>query len=386
MKHQRKARLAGRSAALRWLADPVAAVPDTALPGLYASALAAPKIIVMASVVSIGLTVTAALRTGWTVFWVFLLVELVLLTLRLHNTRRVRQIYRAGRVPAIEPSMRLSIAWCAQQGLTSLAIALSDDMPLLIVTIAFILGLIAPICGRNYAMPRLATLMVMLCDLPFKLGLALAGEPVLWLLLPTTIPLFVGARTLLGNFGWMLARSLETAEHNRRLAGHDPLTGLVNRHGLDETLARLTDTPQRPLVLLCIDLDRFKPVNDRYGHAAGDSVLVQVAARLREVTPDHGFIVRLGGDEFMVAVGGLAIEDAGRFAQRLHHALATPHYILDDNAQVPVGASVGYACFPEDAATFDALRRRADAALYASKRSGRLRRYDVSLTRISDAA
>ncbi|MEH3038981.1 MAG: GGDEF domain-containing protein [Sphingomonas paucimobilis] len=386
MVHQRKARLAGGNAALRWLADPVVAVPDTALSGLYASVLAAPRVVVMAALTSAAISITAALRTGERAFWIFLLLDLTVLALRLQRFHRARRAIRAGRLPAIEPSMLLSLAWCALQGLMAFTIALTGDMPLLVVTLAFILGLTAPICARNYAMPRMATLMVMLCDLPFKLGLALSGEPLLWLLLPLTVPFFLGVRALLGNFGRMLGLSLETAEHNRRLAGRDSLTGLVNRHGLDETLARMTDTPERPVVLLCIDLDRFKPVNDLYGHAAGDSVLVEVAARLRKVTPHHGFIARLGGDEFMVAVGGLTPDDAGPFAQALHYALATPHYRLDDGAQAAVGASVGYACFPEDAATFDQLRRRADAALYASKRSGVLRRYDASLSQISDAA
>lgn len=382
----RKARLAGDNATLRWLADPVVAVPDTALPALYASVLAAPAVVVMAALTSAAISITAALRTGQVAFWIFLFLDLAVLALRLQRLLQGRLAVRAGRLPAIEPSMLLSLAWCALQGMMAFTIALTGDMPLLVVTLAYILGLTAPICARNYAMPRMATLMVMLCDLPFKLGLALSGEPLLWLLLPMTVPFFIGVRALLGNFGRMLALSLEAAEHNRRLAGRDSLTGLVNRHGLNETLARLTDTPQRPLILLCIDLDRFKPVNDRYGHAAGDSVLVEVAARLRAVTPDHGFIARLGGDEFMVAVAGLTPDDAARFAQRLHHALSTPQYRLDDTAQAAVGASVGYACFPDDAATFDELRQRADAALYASKRSGRLRRYDASLSRISDAA
>lgn len=386
MKQQRKARLAGNNATLHWLADPVVVVPEAARSALYASATAAPKVFVMASLASITVSTTAAIRTGQSIFWVFLLLELGMLSLRLRDIRRIRRFHRAGREPAVEPSMRLSIIWCALQGLTAFAIALTGDAALLIIAIAFIFGLIPSICGRNYAMPRLATLLVMLCDLPFKFGLALSGEPLVWLLLPMTIPLFLSVRALLGNFGQMLALSLQAAEHNRHLAGHDPLTGLVNRHGLDETLARMSDTPQRSLALLCIDLDRFKPVNDRYGHAAGDSVLVEVAVRLRKVTPNHGYIARLGGDEFMVAVGGLTADDVGRFAERLHRALSAHGYRVDDTVHLPVGASVGYACFPEDAATLDQLRRHADAALYASKRSGTLRRYDASIGPRSDAA
>lgn len=386
MEHQRKARLAGGNATLAWLADPVVAVPDAARSMLYASALAAPSVVILAALTGLSISIAAAARTGLSAFWILSLLELTVLLLRLHTVRRTRRDYRDGKLPPIESSMRLSIGWCALQGLTAFTIALSGDMVLIVIATAFILGLVAPICARNYAMPRLATLMVMLCDLPFKVGLALSNEPLLWLLFPMTVPLLIGVRALLGNFGRILALSLEAVEHHRHLASHDPLTGLVNRHGLDDALARLADPPQRPLVLLCIDLDRFKPVNDRYGHAAGDSVLVEVAARLRQVAPDTAAIARLGGDEFIVAIRDLPPDAAGALADRMHHALSARRYRIDDTVAAPVGASIGYACFPEDAATLDQLRRRADAALYAAKRAGRLCRYDDSLAAVNDAA
>jgi diguanylate cyclase (GGDEF)-like protein len=386
MEHQRKARLAGGNGALAWLADPVVAVPDAARPMLYAAILAAPKVVVMGALTGITISLAAALRTGLSIFWVFSFLEVVVLLLRLRTIGQVRHAYRAGRLPTIEGSMLLSIGWCALQGLSALVIALTGDLVLTTIATAFILGLVAPICARNYAMPRMATLMVMLCDLPFKVGLALSGELLLWMLLPMTLPLFIGVRALLGSFGRMLALSLEAAERQRHLASHDPLTGLVNRHGLDDALARLADPPHRPLVLLCIDLDRFKPVNDRYGHAAGDSVLVEVAARLRQVAPDTAAIARLGGDEFIVAIRDLPPDAAQTLAEQVHHALSARRYRIDDDIAAPVGASIGYACFPEDAATLDQLRRRADAALYAAKRAGRLYRYDDSLAPVNDVA
>lgn len=386
MEHQRKARLSGNNAALAWLADPVVAVPDAARPMLLAVILSAPSVVVMAALSGLSISIAAAFRTGFVGFWILSALEVAVLLARLYVIRAARCEERDGRLSPIEPSMLLSIAWCALQGMTAFAIALSRDMVLMTIATAFILGLVAPICARNYALPRLATLMVMLCDLPFKIGLALSGEPLLWLLLPMTLPLFIGVRALLGNFGRMLALSLEAAERNRYLAAHDPLTGLVNRHGLDEALARMADRPQGPLMLLCIDLDRFKPVNDLYGHAAGDSVLVEVAARLREATSDTALIARLGGDEFMVAVRDVTPDAVRSLAERLHRALSARRYRIADDIAVPVGASVGYACLPEDATTLDQLRRRADAALYASKRAGRLYRYDDSLARIGHAA
>lgn len=386
MDYQRKARLSGNDAILAWLADPVVKVPDAIRPVLYAGALSAPSVVVMAALTGISISCAAALRTGESIFWLFCSAELLLLALRMETVRQVRHARRTRERPVIDSSMRLSITWCALQGLTAFIVTLTGDLLLMIVAAAFIFGLVAPICARNYAMPRLATLMVMLCDLPFKIGLALSGEPLLWLLLPMTVPLFIGVRTLLGNFGRILATSLEAAERNRHLAGHDPLTGLVNRHGLNETLARFADRALDPVALICIDLDRFKPVNDRYGHAAGDAVLVEVAARLRQAAPDQAFIARLGGDEFIVAVRNLTPDAAGSLAARVRDALSTQRYRIIDDVTAPVTASVGYACLPEDAATIDQLRHHADAALYASKRTGHLFRYDDSVRRINDAA
>ena len=386
MDYQRKARLSGNNPILAWLADPVVQVPDAARPMLYACALSAPSVVVMAGLTGMSISVAAAIRTGESIFWLLLAAELILLALRLEALRRAGHANRRGDRPAIEPSMRLSLGWCALQGLSAFLITRTGDVVLMTLATAFVLGLVAPICARNYAMPRMATLMMILCDLPLKIGLAMSREPLLWLLLPMTVPLFIGVRALLGNFGRILAASLEAAEHNRHLANHDPLTGLVNRHGVNERLGRLADRSLGPMVLICIDLDQFKPVNDRYGHAAGDTVLVEVAARLRQATPDQAFIARLGGDEFIVAVRHLTPEAAAALAERIRDALSAQRYRIAPDVTAPVTASVGYACLPEDAATVDELRHHADAALYASKRTGRLFRYDDSLDRMHDAA
>lgn len=371
---------------MTWLVAPVIRVPEAARPSLCAALLTAPAVVVMAAVTGLTLTVTSALRTGHAEFWILSIVELALLLLRVHAIRAVRRSFAADELPSIDRSVLLAIAWCALQGLSALAITLTGDMVLIVIATAFILGMVAPICARNYPAPRLAVLMVMLCDTPFKIGLALSGEPLLWLLLPMTLPLFIGVKTLLHNFGSVLARSLEAAEHNRHLAGHDTLTGLVNRHGVDERLPVMTATPARPLTLICIDLDRFKPVNDRYGHAAGDSVLVEVAARLRHVAPAIALIARLGGDEFVVAVPDLSSDDARSLAERVMHALSRRQYHIDDGLRLRIGASVGYACFPDDADTATVLRRHADTALYASKHSGQVRRYADPATGRVDAA
>lgn len=165
----------------------------------------------------------------------------------------------------------------------------------------------------------------------------------------------------------MLVDLLQLQHQTRDLAHTDPLTGLANRRALDERIAALLgkgrDAGAFKLALL--DLDGFKPVNDRHGHAFGDRLLCGVADRLREAIGDDGLVARQGGDEFAVLIPpGSALHDAP-VAARLLIALARPHTI--DGVPVQVGASVGVARWPADGADADALFEHADRALYQAK-------------------
>ena len=156
------------------------------------------------------------------------------------------------------------------------------------------------------------------------------------------------------------------------LSQHDPLTGLPNRSRLrdylEQNLASLRS--DSTLTLLYIDLDRFKPVNDTLGHAAGDEVLMGVASRLRERTRDGDLVARLGGDEFVVALHRMS-EDGGidRLCNRIIEALSAP-FIYEDQ-QISIGASIGVALAPDDASQANELLRCADIALYQAKDAGR---------------
>ncbi|PXA94217.1 GGDEF domain-containing protein [Nostoc sp. 3335mG] len=375
MNRQRKARLGGRNPLMRWLVDPTTDIPEDAVPVLYGSLLAAPGTVIAAAMASLIVVGLAFLRTGDPRFGIFAAIEVALLLLRCRAIRRCANHFRAGTQPSIERSVALLLGWCALQGAMSFTIALTGDLPMIVIATAFIVGLVAPICARHYAAPRLAVVSVMLLDIPFKIGLALSGQPMLWILVPLGIPLFMSVRVLLRNFATLLAASLNSAEQNHRLASHDPLTGLRNRQGLAESLAQLIVAPDQRLALLCLDLDRFKPLNDQYGHAAGDAALVAVAERLRAIGGDTALIARLGGDEFLLAVSGLTPDQAQQLAERTAQAIAGRGYAIDGAGQVEVGVSIGYACFPEDATSVAQLRTRADDALYRAKRSGGVQRH-----------
>jgi diguanylate cyclase (GGDEF)-like protein/PAS domain S-box-containing protein len=167
----------------------------------------------------------------------------------------------------------------------------------------------------------------------------------------------------------------EAAEALSQLALHDPLTSLPNRSlfmdRLGQSLRRL-DRRDRVLAVLFVDLDRFKAINDRFGHAAGDETLLAVGGRLREVLRPHDTVARLGGDEFVVLCEDLEDDRAAvRVAERVLAALGRP--ILCGDHAVVSSASIGIALTRRSDATPDALLRDADMAMYRAKETGRNR-------------
>jgi diguanylate cyclase (GGDEF)-like protein len=160
-------------------------------------------------------------------------------------------------------------------------------------------------------------------------------------------------------------RSRTQAELLAHAATHDPLTGLANRAALDERAA-VTDAGE---VLLFLDLDGFKEVNDRLGHAAGDAVLQAVAERLVRCLRADDLAARFGGDEFAVLLGGEPDPElAGQVAGRIVRALGEPFGVA--GATVQVSASVGIA-LPEPGLDHPAMLQHADRALYAAKDAGK---------------
>lgn len=162
-----------------------------------------------------------------------------------------------------------------------------------------------------------------------------------------------------------------------RLSRVDALTGLPNRRQLDErlelSLARL-QRARTPVALLCLDVDRFKQVNDTHGHAGGDIVLQAFASRLLECVRATDLVARPGGDEFVVLLDDAVPGAAERVADGIIHAMQAPVDVR--GVPVPVATSIGIAhAVPED--TPEDLMAAADAALYAAKESGR-NRYRVA--------
>lgn len=173
-----------------------------------------------------------------------------------------------------------------------------------------------------------------------------------------------------------ISRLKEQERRLRIMAHYDALTGMPNRvlfaDRLQQAMA-LTKRQNGKLAVVYIDLDEFKPVNDAFGHEAGDQLLVEVATRMRAELREEDSLARIGGDEFAAIIMNVQDEAAlESLLARLLQQVATPVWVADHN--VEVSASIGYTLFPQaEDLDGDQLLRQADHAMYQAKRRGRNR-------------
>lgn len=187
-------------------------------------------------------------------------------------------------------------------------------------------------------------------------------------MLAALIMAFIAAR-----FGSVFS-ALQTSEaENRHLAKHDRLTGLLNRSGFDDVLhASLAKVTERPFSLFCLDLDKFKAVNDTYGHPAGDAVLKTLAVRFADRVAERGVVARLGGDEFVIIVDHtVSRADVMGLASALIVEAQVP--VLFEGQLLRVGSSIGVAFAPDHGTIAREIVPLADQALYLAKKRGRNR-------------
>jgi diguanylate cyclase (GGDEF)-like protein/PAS domain S-box-containing protein len=169
-----------------------------------------------------------------------------------------------------------------------------------------------------------------------------------------------------------VTRRIDAEQKLAHAARHDALTGLPNRLLFRDRMDAAFSQARRggKFALLCLDLDRFKEVNDTLGHPIGDSLLIDVAARLREQLRETDTLARLGGDEFAIIQTGLVgQQDSVALARRLIACVSAPYDI--DGHHLVVGVSIGIAIAPEDGTQYEDLFKAADMALYRAKGDGR---------------
>jgi two-component system, sensor histidine kinase LadS len=171
------------------------------------------------------------------------------------------------------------------------------------------------------------------------------------------------------------ARLQESQQSLHHLAYHDKLTGLANRALMDDRIAQAIERARRNLsmvAVLLVDLDRFKPINDSYGHAIGDQVLKSIATRLEDCVRSSDTVARIGGDEFVAVLDTLrSTEHADRVAVSIAASLARPFPVAGD--QIVISASVGLALYPVHGMDAQSLIKKADQAMYP-KITGRVKK------------
>ena len=204
----------------------------------------------------------------------------------------------------------------------------------------------------------------------FEVCLQVGAEVMWWSL--TGKPKFTAQRVFEGyrGVGSDVTRVKRANDRARFLAHYDELTGLANRRLFRETLdARFRVAEASPIALLCLDLDRFKAVNDTRGHPTGDQLLVAVARRLERQVRAGDLCARLGGDEFAIVLWGADTALARAIADRIVVEVSRAYAI--DGHQLDVGVSIGVAMAWPAATSYEALLKDADAALYQAKANGR---------------
>lgn len=364
---------------LRWLTDPGPDVGPEIRGRLLAELFTSPRAVVMAVLNGLVLNGAAMLLCGRGLFGAFMVGEVVLAFVRLAEVRRAALAARRGHPTPTDAFLVSSIAWCALQGATAFTCLESGQLSLEILATATIMGLMGPICARNYPAPRLASLLFCLCEAPFIAGALATGDP--WMIvLVLQLPLYIiGSITIIRRFQTMAIGTLQAQHDSQHRARHDPLTGLLNRLGLAEA-SQAVGNGSGPMAVFYLDLDGFKHVNDTLGHHVGDLLLQATAQRLVSVTRRDDIAVRLGGDESVVLAHDMTLTEAEVFADRLIEIVSrTPHDLGGGN-RAAVGVSVGFATAPGNSADLDELRRCADTALYRAKAAGKgvRRRFELA--------
>jgi diguanylate cyclase (GGDEF)-like protein len=167
-----------------------------------------------------------------------------------------------------------------------------------------------------------------------------------------------------------ISKRREREESFKLQAELDPLTGMFNRRGGEQKAQELFDMAKgnnTSFAVFMIDLDNFKPVNDRYGHDAGDEVLIRISERLQNIIRGDDLLIRWGGDEFLVVIKqNQTLMEISKIADKYLNTIKEEIEISSD-ATVQLGASIGIASFPEHGATLEILARYADEAMYKVK-------------------
>lgn len=249
-------------------------------------------------------------------------------------------------------------------GMTATIIFLQPDLSLQMLATGLMFGYCAGVVSRVGIRPKIATTALTVTALPPVAAAVLWNDAPHFIICTVFLVFLLGSFETVRHVHQTAVRHVSMRLEMATLAHKDPLTGLANRIGLQAAFQEIRSDV--PVAVLCLDLDGFKLVNDRYGHAGGDALLKMVAERLVAATAPDATIVRMGGDEFAVLQPGLYRgSDVADLALRISASLRDPFILSGED--VRIGASVGHAASSSKPADLDGLLARADEASYRVK-------------------
>ncbi|WP_454619946.1 diguanylate cyclase [Bradyrhizobium cenepequi] len=359
----------------RWLVDAGPGAPEDIRAALIADLHGSLPVFAAGAVNTMAVAGVIAIRQPTALFIAWFILEAAICLTRLTVLVVAHRRARDRRQTPTDLHVFLAVAWSASVGFGVVVSLASGDRVVALLACLSAAAMVGGICFRNFSAPRLAGAMILLALGPIVPGAALAGEPLLYLAY-LQVPLYLAAMTDAAfRLNRMLIATMRAERENGHLAQHDALTGLWNRAGFVDALdtkLKLSAGNDGSFAVLFFDLDNFKPINDTFGHAAGDKVLKLVADRLRRALPDSAVIARMGGDEFVVLANNVTAEQAFAIGHRIIDEVAMS-YRLGEEICVQVGVSVGVAMSPEHGREAEELLAAADTALYEAKSTGKSR-------------
>jgi diguanylate cyclase (GGDEF)-like protein len=325
----------------------------------------------MAVMASIAIAIT---EQAWAYAW--LLAEVVLGGFRLSIHLAYEKAEAHGRNGNAIAPIVAGLVWASVLSAAAYQCVASGEWLLILLAGSGLASVIGEISSRNAGTPRYGIILMCLLTLPYALATLISPIRHLFII-GLQMPFYVIAVIVVLRENYKTLLDLYHAERdNRWLAHHDLLTGLPNRvmklKRFDELLRQrpsLFNSEPSPFTVFCLDLDGFKEINDKFGHAMGDAVLVAVAGRLRDSVREVDFLCRLGGDEFVILLPAISHAETATLARRIIERISKPFEVGETS--VHVGISIGSAVTPDDGATADELLRSADRAKYEAKRRGK---------------
>ncbi|QPQ55124.1 GGDEF domain-containing protein [Allosphingosinicella flava] len=354
----------------RWLVDPGIEVPTAIRTSLVNGLYGTLPIFAGGVLNTISVAAVIASRLQYGLFLLWLTLEVTLCLVRLAVLLQAQRRNFIGIERLTDLYVGLGVLWAGSVGFgTFISVASGDWMAAALACLSAA-AMCGGICFRNFSAPRLVGVMIALSLGPCMVAGVLSGEPV-FLLTLFQIPFYLYAMTAAAfRLNRMLVSTMQAEQENDHLARHDLLTGLLNRIGLERQLEECETLANTPLTLFYLDLDGFKAVNDRMGHAAGDSLLAMVGERLQAITRGGLIAARIGGDEFVMAGSGNDRETALEVGAGIIDAIAAQPYLIGHHA-IEVGVSAGIAFSPDHGKGLADLLSAADNALYQAKSRGR---------------